>query len=64
MPSPDAPTPAAQPKPEARVVGNASDVKICMALPATWMKNTVTNPPHQLNGAPALANTIAMMGTR
>src|SRR5262245_33004647 len=57
------PTPAAQPNPEARaLVGNTSEVKICMALPATWMKNTMTKPA-TINsiGAPALANTIAMM---
>src|SRR5262245_66548302 len=57
------PTPAAQPKPEALAfVGNTSDAKICMALPATWMKNTMTKPA-TINsiGAPALANTTAMM---
>src|SRR5262245_32552029 len=57
------PTPAAQPKPEARAfVGNTSDVKICMALPATWMKNTMTKPATISSiGAPALAKTTAMM---
>ena len=57
------PTPAAQPKPEARaLVGNTSEVKICIALPATWMKKTMMKPATiSSNGAPALANTIAMM---
>src|SRR3569623_1876546 len=39
------PTPAAQPKPDARAfVGNTSDVKICIALPATWTKNVMMKP--------------------
>src|SRR5262245_47346356 len=57
------PTPAAHPKPEARVsVGNTYEVKICLALPAAWMKNTMIKPATISSvGAPALANTIAMM---
>ncbi len=39
------PTPDAQPKPDARaLVGNTSEVKICIELPATWTKKTMTKP--------------------
>ncbi len=64
MPAVDSrPTPAAQPKPDARaLVGNTSEAKICIELPATWMKNTMTKPEiSNCVGLPALANTIAMM---
>src|SRR6185437_6438695 len=57
------PTPAAQPKPDARaLVGNTSDAKICIELPDTWMKNTITKPKiSSCVGLPAFAKTIAMM---
>src|ERR1700693_4007403 len=56
------PTPDAQPKPDARaLVGNTSDVKICIELPATWTKNTMMKPAMMSSVAvPALANTIAI----
>ena len=39
------PTPAAQPKPDARaLVGNTSEAKICIELPATWMKKIMMKP--------------------
>ena len=57
------PTPAAQPKPDARaLVGNTSDAKICIELPATWMKKIMMKPAiSNCVSLPALANTIAMM---
>src|SRR5579884_2363519 len=57
------PTPAAQPKPEARaLVGNTSEAKICVALPETCTKNTMTNPATMSwAGVAALAKAIAMM---
>src|SRR4051812_1010905 len=57
------PTPAAQPKPDARaLVGNTSDAKICIELPATCTKNTMMKPATMSwTGVAALANTIAMM---
>src|SRR5690348_3547051 len=57
------PTPEAQPKPDARaLVGNTSDAKICMALPATCTKNVMMNPTTMSPIAVcALANRIAMM---
>src|SRR6202030_2777523 len=56
------PTPDAQPKPEARaLVGNTSEVKICIALPATWTKKTMMKPAIMSSiGVPALAKTIAI----
>src|SRR5690349_13417344 len=56
------PTPAAQPKPDARaLVGNTSDAKICIALPATCTKKVITNPATMSwVGVAALAKTIAM----
>src|SRR5262249_41283729 len=56
-------TPEARPKPDARaLVGNTSEVKICIALPATCTKNTMMNPAIiNWAGVPALPNTIAMM---
>src|SRR3974377_2036997 len=56
------PTPDAQPKPEARaLVGNTSDVKICIELPATCTKKIMTKPATISSiGVPAFANTIAM----
>ena len=39
------PTPDAQPKPDARaLVGNTSDAKICIELPATCTKKIMTKP--------------------
>ena len=39
------PTPEAQPKPEARaLVGNTSEAKICIALPATCTKKIMMKP--------------------
>ena len=57
------PTPEAQPKPDARaLVGNTSEQKICIELPATWTKNTMMKPATiNCTGVPALANTTAMM---
>ena len=57
------PTPEARPKPEARaLVGNTSEVKICIALPATCTKNTMMKPAIISSaGVPALLNTMAMM---
>src|ERR1700684_955962 len=56
------PTPDAQPKPDARaLVGNTSDVKICIALPATWTKKNMMKPiTMSYIGVAALAKTIAM----
>src|ERR1700752_2283845 len=56
------PTPEAQPKPDARaLVGNTSDAKICIALPATCTKNVMMNPMTMSSiGVWALANTIAI----
>src|SRR5438270_647543 len=56
------PTPDAQPKPDARaLVGNTSEVKICIALPATWTKKTITKPATRSVVSPlALANTITI----
>src|SRR5476649_2120426 len=56
------PTPAAQPKPDARaLVGKTSDAKICIELPATCTKKIMTKPATMSSvGVPALANTIAM----
>src|ERR1041384_4803139 len=56
------PTPDAQPKPEARaLVGNTSDTKICIALPATWTKNTITKPAtRRAMSLVALANTMTI----
>src|SRR5580658_2254021 len=56
------PTPAAQPKPEARaLVGNTSDVKICIALPATCTKKNMMKPMTMSSiGVSALAKIIAM----
>src|SRR6185312_14049749 len=57
------PTPDAHPKPDARAfVGNTSDVKICIALPATWTKNVMMKPATMSWVAVwALAKTIAMI---
>src|SRR3974390_3604334 len=57
------PTPAAHPKPDARaLVGNTSEAKICIALPATCTKKIITKPAIiSCVGVAALANTIAMM---
>src|ERR1700688_4354140 len=56
------PTPEARPKPEARaLVGNTSDVKICIELPATWTKKTMMKPAIISSiGVPALAKTMAI----
>src|SRR5580693_6098922 len=56
------PTPEAQPKPDARaLVGNTSEVKICIELPSTWTKKTMMKPAIRSSVAvPALANTIAI----
>src|ERR1035441_674242 len=56
------PTPAAQPNPDARaLVGNTSDAKICIELPATWMKKIITKPAtSNCMSDAALANTIAI----
>src|SRR5664279_4506157 len=56
------PTPAAQPNPDARaLVGNTSDAKICIELPATWMKKIITKPAtSSCVSLTALANTIAI----
>src|SRR6516225_6545306 len=56
------PTPDDQPKPDARaLVGNTSEQKICMALPATWTKNTMMKP-RTINSVPVSArpNVIAI----
>src|SRR5262249_29874602 len=55
-------TPAAQPKPDARaLVGNTSEQKICMALPATWMKKIMMKPAiNSCASFAALANAIAI----
>ena len=57
------PTPDAQPKPDAlALVGNTSEAKICIELPATWTKKIMTKPATRSCVAlTALANTIAMM---
>src|SRR5512146_553899 len=57
------PTPAAQPKPDARaLVGKTSEAKICIALPATCTKKVMMNPATMSwVGVPALAKIIAMM---
>ena len=57
------PTPAAQPKPDARaLVGKTSEAKICIELPATCTKKIMMKPATiSWVGVPALANTIAMM---
>src|SRR5215475_8189942 len=56
------PTPDAQPKPDARaLVGNTSEAKICIELPATWTKKTMMKPATMSSvGVPAFANTIAI----
>src|SRR5262245_52554196 len=56
------PTPAAQPKPDARaLVGNTSDAKICIELPATWMQKIITKPAtSSWVSVAAFANTIAI----
>ncbi len=56
------PTPDAQPKPDARaLVGNTSEVKICIELPATWTKKIMTKPAiSSCSSVPALANAIAI----
>ena len=56
------PTPAAQPKPDARaLVGNTSDAKICIELPATWMKKIMMKPAtSNCVSVAAFANTIAI----
>ena len=39
------PAPCAKPKPEARaLVGNTSEAKICIELPASWMKKIMQKP--------------------
>src|SRR4029079_1900062 len=57
------PTPDAQPKPDARaLVGNTSEVKICIALPATCTKKTMMKPTTMSSiGVPALLHITAMM---
>src|SRR5665811_2222829 len=57
------PTPAAQPKPDVRaLVGNTSDAKICIELPATWTKKIMMKPATMSWAAvSALLNTIAIM---
>src|SRR5664279_5479087 len=56
------PTPAAQPNPDVRaLVGNTSDAKICIELPATWTKKIMMKPATISSVAVlALANTSAM----
>src|SRR5215475_2502626 len=56
------PTPDDQPKPDARaLVGNTSEQKICIALPATWTKNTITKPAtSRAASLVALANTMTI----
>src|SRR5580693_7164143 len=56
------PTPDAQPKPDARaLVGNTSDVKICIELPATWTKKIMIKPRTISSVAvSALPNAIAI----
>src|SRR5690242_21653948 len=56
------PTPDAQPKPDARaLVGNTSEQKICIALPATWTKKTITKPvTRRAVSLVALANTMTI----
>src|SRR5215831_21002131 len=56
------PTPAAQPKPDARAfVGNTSEAKICIELPATCRKKIMMKPATiSWVGVPAFANTIAI----
>src|SRR5204862_6418932 len=56
------PTPAAQPKPEARaLVGNTSEANICIELPATWMQKIMIKPAtSNCVSVTAFANTIAM----
>src|SRR5450759_5721001 len=57
------PTPAAQPNPDVRaLVGNTSDAKICIELPATWTKKIMMKPATMSWAAvSALLNTIAIM---
>src|ERR1017187_3844651 len=57
------PTPAAQPKPDARaLVGNTSDAKICIELPATWTKKIMMKPATMSWAAvPALLNPLAVL---
>src|ERR1700761_3694681 len=56
------PTPAAQPKPDVRaLVGNTSEAKICIELPATWTKKIMMKPATVSSTAvAALAKTIAI----
>src|SRR5271156_6001862 len=56
------PTPEAQPKPDARaLVGNTSEAKICIELPATCTKKIMMKPAIMSSIAvSALANTIAI----
>src|ERR1700759_3913048 len=56
------PTPDAQPKPDARaLVGNTSEQKICIELPATWTKKTITKPTtRRAVSLVELANTMTI----
>src|SRR5215467_10040321 len=59
------PTPDAQPKPDARaLVGNTSEVKICIALPAIWTKRVMKKPQaisRAVWPSPTLAKAMVIM---